>query len=97
LPPETPNRLVSVIIPMPNGLPVFLPVRALSRLFRRPFLRLLGAAHTAGRVDHAVLADPRAKTAQATGRHLISLGCQFESYELHHAVLHHSGFLAPSE
>ena len=42
----------------------FLPVRVLSRLFRRLFLEQLAAAHEAGRLhffgDHAPLADPRA-------------------------------------
>jgi hypothetical protein len=42
----------------------FLPVRVLSRLFRRLFLERLLAAHQAGRLkffgDHAALADPRA-------------------------------------
>jgi hypothetical protein len=42
----------------------FLPVRVLSRLFRRLFLSKLVAAHQAGRLvffgDHAVLAEPRA-------------------------------------
>jgi Putative transposase len=42
----------------------FLPVRVLSRLFRRLFLSKLLAAHQAGRLaffgDHAVLAEPRA-------------------------------------
>src|SRR6516162_5494652 len=42
----------------------FLPVRALSRLFRRLFLSKLVAAHQAERLaffgDHAVLAEPRA-------------------------------------
>src|SRR5262249_29807020 len=42
----------------------FLPVRVLSRLFRRLFLGKLLAAHQAGRLaffgDHAVLAEPRA-------------------------------------
>ena len=42
----------------------FLPVRVLSRLFRRLFLGKLRAAHQAGRLaffgDHAVLAKPRA-------------------------------------
>ena len=41
----------------------FLPVRVLSRLFRRLFLSKLVAAHQAGRLaffgDHAVLAEPR--------------------------------------
>jgi len=39
----------------------FLPVRVLSRLFRRPFLQMLSAAHAAGRLkfrgDRARLAD----------------------------------------
>jgi hypothetical protein len=42
----------------------FLPVRVLSRLFRRRFLEQLTAAHEAGRLrffgDHAPLAEPRA-------------------------------------
>jgi hypothetical protein len=42
----------------------FLPVRVLSRLFRRLFLDKLAAAHSAGRLaffgDHAALADPQA-------------------------------------
>ena len=42
----------------------FLPVRVLSRLFRRLFLERLLAAHQAGRLkffgDHAALADPQA-------------------------------------
>jgi len=42
----------------------FLPVRVLSRLFRRLFLSKLVSAHQAGRLaffgDHAVLAEPRA-------------------------------------
>ncbi len=42
----------------------FLPVRVLSRLFRRLFLERLIAAHQTGRLqffgDHAVLADPQA-------------------------------------
>ena len=42
----------------------FLPVRVLSRLFRRLFLAKLVAAHQAGRLaffgDHAALAEPRA-------------------------------------
>jgi hypothetical protein len=42
----------------------FLPVRVLSRLFRRLFLEKMLAAHQANRLkffgDHAVLADPRA-------------------------------------
>jgi Putative transposase/Transposase zinc-binding domain len=42
----------------------FLPVRVLSRLFRRLFLEKLVAAHDAGRLqffgDHAALADPQA-------------------------------------
>jgi hypothetical protein len=42
----------------------FLPVRVLSRLFRRLFLAELLAAHQAGRLtffgDHAALAEPRA-------------------------------------
>jgi hypothetical protein len=42
----------------------FLPVRVLSRLFRRRFLEALGHAHTAGRLrffgEHAALADPSA-------------------------------------
>jgi Putative transposase/Transposase zinc-binding domain len=42
----------------------FLPVRVLSRLFRRLFLASLAAAHDAGRLqffgDHGVLADPAA-------------------------------------
>ena len=42
----------------------FLPVRVLSRLFRRLFLDMLAAAHKAGRLqffgDHAHLADPAA-------------------------------------
>jgi len=42
----------------------FLPVRVLSRLFRRLFLGKLRAAHQAGRLaffgDHAMLAEPRA-------------------------------------
>ena len=42
----------------------FLPVRVLSRLFRRLFLGKLRAAHQAGRLaffgDHAALAEPRA-------------------------------------
>ena len=42
----------------------FLPVRVLSRLFRRLFLEKLIAAHQAGRLkffgDHAALADPQA-------------------------------------
>jgi hypothetical protein len=42
----------------------FLPVRVLSRLFRRRFLEALGQAHTAGRLqffgEHAALADPTA-------------------------------------
>ena len=42
----------------------FLPVRVLSRLFRRLFLDKLGAAHAAGRLqffgDYAPLADPKA-------------------------------------
>jgi Putative transposase len=44
----------------------FLPVRVLSRLFRRLFLEKLVAAHDAGRLqffgNHAVLADPQAFT-----------------------------------
>jgi hypothetical protein len=44
----------------------FLPVRVLSRLFRRLFLDKLAAAHAAGRLkffgDHAALADPQAFT-----------------------------------
>src|SRR5579864_744128 len=40
----------------------FLPVRVLSRLFRRLFLQMLAAAHQAGRLrffsDHAALVDP---------------------------------------
>jgi len=46
----------------------FLPVRVLSRLFRRLFLDQLAAAHAAGRLkffgDHAALAAPQAFTAQ---------------------------------
>jgi hypothetical protein len=42
----------------------FLPVRVLSRLFRRLFLERLTATHQAGHLkffgDHAALADPRA-------------------------------------
>ena len=42
----------------------FLPVRVLSRLFRRVFLKKLAAAHEAGRLEffgaHARLAEPRA-------------------------------------
>ena len=42
----------------------FLPVRVLSRLFRRRFLEALGQAHTAGRLrffgEHTALADPAA-------------------------------------
>ena len=42
----------------------FLPVRVLSRLFRRRFLEALGQAHTAGRLrffgEHAALANPNA-------------------------------------
>ena len=42
----------------------FLPVRVLSRLFRRLFLEQLAAAHEAGRLrffaDHTPLAEPRA-------------------------------------
>ena len=45
----------------------FLPVRVLSRLFRRLFLDKLAAAHAAGRLKffggHAALADPEAFTA----------------------------------
>jgi hypothetical protein len=45
----------------------FLPVRVLSRLFRRLFLEKLVAAHEAGRLrffgDHATLAEPDAFTA----------------------------------
>jgi len=45
----------------------FLPVRVLSRLFRRLFLDKLAAAHAAGRLkffgDHAALAAPQAFTA----------------------------------
>jgi hypothetical protein len=45
----------------------FLSVRVLSRLFRRLFLKMLVAAHEAGRLnffgDHAALADTRAFTA----------------------------------
>jgi Putative transposase/Transposase zinc-binding domain len=45
----------------------FLPVRVLSRLFRRLFLDKLAAAHAAGRLkffgDHAALADAQAFTA----------------------------------
>jgi len=45
----------------------FLPVRVLSRLFRRLFLKMLAAAHTAGRLaffgDHAALANAAAFTA----------------------------------
>ena len=45
----------------------FLPVRVLSRLFRRLFLKMLAAAHAAGRLaffgDHATLADAGAFTA----------------------------------
>ena len=45
----------------------FLPVRVLSRLFRRLFLEKLLAAHAAGRLkffgDHAALADPQVFTA----------------------------------
>jgi hypothetical protein len=45
----------------------FLPVRVLSRLFRRRFLEQLTAAHEAGRLrffgDHAPLVEPRAFTA----------------------------------
>jgi predicted RNA-binding Zn-ribbon protein involved in translation (DUF1610 family) len=44
----------------------FLPVRVLSRLFRRLFLEQLGDAHRAGKLqcfgEHAWLADPRAFT-----------------------------------
>jgi putative transposase/transposase-like zinc-binding protein len=44
----------------------FLPVRVLSRLFRRLFLDKLAAAHAAGRLtffsDHAALADPQTFT-----------------------------------
>jgi len=47
----------------------FLPVRVLSRLFRRLFLDKLAAAHAAGRLkffgDHAALADPQAFAAFA--------------------------------
>ena len=42
----------------------FLPVRVLSRLFRRRFLEALGQAHTTGRLhffgEHAALVDPNA-------------------------------------
>ena len=45
----------------------FLPVRVLSRLFRRLFLKMLAAAHKAGRLnffgDHAARADTKAFTA----------------------------------
>jgi hypothetical protein len=45
----------------------FLPVRVLSRLFRRLFLDRLAAAHAAGRLaffgNHAALADPQAFSA----------------------------------
>ena len=45
----------------------FLPVRVLSRLFRRLFLQMLAAAHKANRLaffgDHAALAETRAFTA----------------------------------
>jgi len=45
----------------------FLPVRVLSRLFRRLFLKMLAVAYAAGRLvffgDHAALADTRAFTA----------------------------------
>jgi predicted Zn-ribbon and HTH transcriptional regulator len=45
----------------------FLPVRVLSRLFRRLFLKILAVAYAAGRLvffgDHAALADTRAFTA----------------------------------
>ena len=45
----------------------FLPVRVLSRLFRRLFLKMLAAAHEAGRLnffgDHAARADTKAFTA----------------------------------
>ena len=45
----------------------FLPVRVLSRLFRRLFLEMLAAAHKAGRLnffgDHAARADTKAFTA----------------------------------
>ena len=45
----------------------FLPVRVLSRLFRRLFLKMLAAAHEAGRLnffgDHATRADTKAFTA----------------------------------
>jgi hypothetical protein len=48
----------------------FLPVRVLSRLFRRLFLEKLAAAHEAGRLhffgDHAPLADRRAFAAYLT-------------------------------
>jgi len=48
----------------------FLPVRVLSRLFRRLFLGKLAAAHQAGRLaffgDHAMLAEPRAFAAFLT-------------------------------
>src|SRR5262249_7507651 len=48
----------------------FLPVRVLSRLFRRLFLGKLVAAHQAGRLaffgDHAMLAEPRAFAAFLT-------------------------------
>jgi hypothetical protein len=48
----------------------FLPVRVLSRLFRRLFLEKLAAAHDAGRLqffgDHARLAERRAFTAYLT-------------------------------
>jgi Putative transposase len=44
--------------------PNFLPVRVLSRLFRRLFLRMLTAAHEANRLkffgNHASLTDPNA-------------------------------------
>jgi Putative transposase len=51
----------------------FLPVRVLSRLFRRLFLERLLAAHTAGRLTffgaHAALADPHAFAAYLAPLH----------------------------
>jgi hypothetical protein len=53
----------------------FLPVRVLSRLFRRLFLETLAAAHNAGHLhffgDHAPLADHRAFTAYLAPLHKI--------------------------
>ena len=53
----------------------FLPVRVLSRLFRRLFLSKLLAAHQAGRLaffgDRAALAEPRAFAAFLTPLHKV--------------------------